>query len=134
MEKREILTAIILSASLGFGMQPVFAQYTAPGNSPARGEKSVARADTIMKAKDALRAKGLNPGPMNGTMDSQTQQALREFQQSNKLPVTGMLDAQTAAKLGITFGDTHDEDSSIDRDANPQSPQPNTGSRPYSVK
>jgi peptidoglycan hydrolase-like protein with peptidoglycan-binding domain len=34
-------------------------------------------------------------------MDSKTQQALRDFQKANKLPVTGTLDQQTAQKLGI---------------------------------
>jgi peptidoglycan hydrolase-like protein with peptidoglycan-binding domain len=36
-------------------------------------------------------------------MDGKTQQALRDFQKANKLPVTGVLDAQTAAKLGVTL-------------------------------
>lgn len=137
MQKKGIVTAIVFSAGLGLGVQPILAQYSSPGaggKSSTSGQQSVASAEDIMKAKDALRAKGLNPGPMDGTMDSETQQALRQFQQSNKLPVTGMLDAQTAAKLGITLGDTHDQDRSIDRDAKPGSPQPNTGSRPNSVK
>jgi peptidoglycan hydrolase-like protein with peptidoglycan-binding domain len=134
MQKKEIVTAIILSASLGLGAQPVFAQYNSSGGTTAKGQQSVASAEDIRKAKDALRTKGLNPGPMNGTMDRQTQEALRQFQQSNKLPVTGMLDVQTAAKLGIRLGDTHDQDRPIDRDANPQSPKPNTGSRPNSVQ
>ena len=60
--------------------------------------------DDIKKAKEALKAKGLNPGPMDGTLDIKTQQALREFQQANKLPVTGTLDPQTAEKLGLTSG------------------------------
>ena len=137
MQKKGIVTAIILSAGLGLGVQPILAQYGSPGTggkSSTTGQQSVAAAEDIMKAKDALRAKGLNPGPMDGTMDKQTQEALRQFQQSNKLPVTGMLDAQTAAKLGITLGSTHDQGRPIDRDANPQSPQPNTGSRSNSVK
>jgi len=61
-------------------------------------------ADDIKAAKQALVNKGLNPGPIDGTLDSQTQQALRQFQQANKLPVTGALDPQTAEKLGITTG------------------------------
>jgi peptidoglycan hydrolase-like protein with peptidoglycan-binding domain len=59
--------------------------------------------EDIKKAKEALRAKGLNPGPIDGSMDGKTQQALRDFQKANKLPVTGALDAQTAAKLGVTL-------------------------------
>lgn len=138
MQKKGIVTAIILSASVGLGVQSVHAQYgsseKSSGKSSTRGQQSVASADDIMKAKEALRAKGLKPGPMDGTMDVQTQEALRQFQKSNSLPVTGMLDSQTAAKLGIRFGDAHDQDRSIDRDANPRGPEPNTGSRPNSVR
>ena len=58
----------------------------------------------IKSVKEALKAKGLNPGPINGTMDSQTQQAIRDFQKTNNLRVTGEVDEQTAAKLGVTIG------------------------------
>ncbi len=58
----------------------------------------------IKKAQEALTASGHNPGSTNGTMDSKTQQALRDFQRENKLPVTGTLDRETAKKLGITLG------------------------------
>ena len=56
--------------------------------------------DDIQKAQDALRAKGLNPGT-DGKMDAKTQQALRDFQKSNNLPATGVLDDRTAEKLGV---------------------------------
>jgi len=46
---------------------------------------------------------GYDPGPIDGTLDVKTQQALRDFQKANKLPVTGVLDAQTAEKLGVTM-------------------------------
>jgi peptidoglycan hydrolase-like protein with peptidoglycan-binding domain len=59
--------------------------------------------DDVKKAKEALKAQGHNPGNIDGNMDSRTQQALRDFQQANKLPVTGVLDQQTAAKLGVTL-------------------------------
>jgi peptidoglycan hydrolase-like protein with peptidoglycan-binding domain len=71
---------------------------------PSAGDKGmVVSSDDIKKAKEALKAKGLNPGPIDGTLDSKTQQALRDFQKANKLPVTGVLDAQTAEKLGVTM-------------------------------
>jgi hypothetical protein len=145
--KKQILTAVILSGSVGLGAQSIFAQGTPgsgqpgpvpqprqtqptipgqpapglpqtepmpgkPGTIPERverpgiGDKGMAgvSADDIKKAKEALKAKGLNPGPMDGTLDSKTQQALRDFQKANKLPVTGVLDHQTAEKLGVTLG------------------------------
>ena len=117
--RKWILTAVILSGGLGLGVQSVSAQERPMGKQPdqaipervqsppsgiqSQGMASMS-ADDIKKAKEALKAKGLNPGPIDGTLDSKTQQALREFQQANKLPVTGALDQQTAEKLGVTIG------------------------------
>ena len=127
--RKWILTAVILSGGLVLGVQSVSAQERPMGKQPdqviperiqspstgiqSQGMSSVS-ADDIKKAKEALKAKGLNPGPMDGTLDSKTQQALREFQQANKLPVTGALDPQTAEKLGIGGGRrTSTQDSSV---------------------
>ena len=129
--KREILTAVLLSSSLGLGAQSIWAQGAPgggqsgpripgqtepPGQSgtipervqrPDVGNQGMAgvTADDIKKAKEALKAKGLNPGPMDGVLDGKTQQALRDFQKANKLPVTGNLDPQTAEKLGVTLNE-----------------------------
>jgi carboxyl-terminal processing protease len=56
----------------------------------------------IKQAQDALRAKGLIPGE-GGRLDDKTQQALQAFQKMNGLPVTGVLDDKTAAKLGVNL-------------------------------
>jgi peptidoglycan hydrolase-like protein with peptidoglycan-binding domain len=76
--------------------------------SPAQSDRSTSSSrvssDDIKNAKEALKAKGIDPGPINGTLDSKTQQALRQFQQANNLPVTGTLDQATATKLGVTLG------------------------------
>jgi hypothetical protein len=154
--KKQIITAIVLSGSVGLGASSLFAQGAAgpsqpgspvpqprqtqptipgqpapgvpqtdpmpgqpgtvpermpgqPGTIPERVERpdasgkgmAAVSAEDIKKAKEALRAKGLNPGPIDGTLDAKTQQALRDFQKANKLPVTGVLDSQTAEKLGV---------------------------------
>lgn len=76
-----------------------------PGTIPERvqrpsDEKMAVTSDDIRKAQTALKARGLNPGD-EGRMDAKTQQALREFQKSNNLPMTGVLDDKTAEKLGV---------------------------------
>ena len=143
--KKQILTAFILSGSVGLGANSLFAQggpgsgqpgptvpqprqtqptipgQPAPGQTdpmpgqpgtiperverPGAGNQEMAgvTADDIKKAKEALKAKGHNPGPIDGVLDGKTQQALRDFQKANKLPVTGVLDAQTAEKLGVSL-------------------------------
>jgi len=78
-----------------------------PGTIPERvqppRDSMVLSSDDIKKAQDALKMKGLNPGT-DGRLDAKTQQALRDFQKANDLPVTGTLDDKTAAKLGISMG------------------------------
>jgi peptidoglycan hydrolase-like protein with peptidoglycan-binding domain len=79
-----------------------------PGTIPERvqrpnlsDEKMAVTSDDIRKAQNVLKAKGLNPGE-DGRMDAKTQQALRDFQKNNNLPMTGVLDDKTAEKLGIS--------------------------------
>jgi hypothetical protein len=150
---KQILTAAILSASVGLGVQSILAQTgpsgpagpanpkgpvvpqptqpTIPGQ-PAPGipqpdripgqpgtipervqapnagnQNMLVTSDDIKKAQDALRAKGLNPGT-DGRMDAKTQDALREFQKSNNLPATGVLDDRTAEKLGVSHSKNSD--------------------------
>ncbi|HZA55909.1 MAG TPA: peptidoglycan-binding domain-containing protein [Candidatus Udaeobacter sp.] len=178
--KKIILTAVILSGSVGLGAQSTLAQtgsrpienptsekqYEGKGSSKSggmeqgtgasgsqqrggsqqglesgsrpiergvsesqfeeKGEKGGGRAAKISEAdvqniKQALKAKGHNPGPMNGSMDNQTQQAIRDFQKANKLPVTGNVDKQTAAKLGVTIGSTGGSGVQTDRSSRPGS-------------
>lgn len=116
--KKLVVMAIALSGGIGLGVQSISAQYVpeagqrgggAPEKmqSPAQDRStstSSFSSEDIRNVKQALKAKGIDPGPINGTMDSKTQQALRQFQQANNLPVTGSLDQQTAAKLGVTLG------------------------------
>jgi hypothetical protein len=159
--KKQILTAVIISSSVGLGAQSILAQSTPggsqtgptgpqprqtqrtipgqpapgvsqpdpmpgqPGTIPERVERPDAgkqgmagvSADEIKQAKQALKAKGLNPGPIDGTLDSKTQQALRDFQKANKLPVTGVLDPQTAEKLGLSLGKGSAPSRSIPKDS-----------------
>jgi peptidoglycan hydrolase-like protein with peptidoglycan-binding domain len=129
---KAIVTAIILAGSISSVAQPTPAQTQPVRTNPLENrtsEKQYERrqsptsgtsqeiisgmsADDVIQVKEALKAEGFNPGPMNGTMDSQTQQALRRFQEHNNLAITGAPDQQTVGKLGVTVG--RDADSSQD--------------------
>ena len=59
-------------------------------------------AETLVEqAQKKLAALDLKPGPANGIEHKQTQDAVKRFQKSQKLDVSGRLDAQTLAALGI---------------------------------
>lgn len=53
------------------------------------------------KLQEALKAKGNDPGPIDGRMGPKTRAALKAFQEANGLKVTRQLDDPTAEKLGL---------------------------------
>ena len=54
----------------------------------------------VERAQQALKQMGHDPGPIDGVMGAQTAAALRAYQKTQGLRVTGQLDAATTAKLG----------------------------------
>jgi peptidoglycan hydrolase-like protein with peptidoglycan-binding domain len=56
---------------------------------------------TIRKAQETLNARGYKAGPANGILGDATRAALRQFQKSEKIAVTGQLNPRTLAHLGI---------------------------------
>jgi len=66
--------------------------------------------EDVRQAQMALKNRGYDPGEMNGMVSSQTQVAIRQFQTANSLPVTGKLDLQTQAALGISMKGTDQEE------------------------
>lgn len=57
--------------------------------------------DEIKKVQQSLIDKGFQSGNVDGVLGSRTRAGLREYQKSEKLPVTGRLDAETAGRLGV---------------------------------
>ena len=59
--------------------------------------------DRVMKIQQALKDKGFYSGKIDGVLGTQTRDAIRSFQQKNKLTVTAdkALDDETARALGI---------------------------------
>ena len=69
----------------------------------AKGKMSTGNEQT-RKAQEALKAKGNDPGPIDGKMGPKTRAAIKAFQEANGMKGTGQLDAQTAEKLGVGKG------------------------------
>jgi peptidoglycan hydrolase-like protein with peptidoglycan-binding domain len=59
---------------------------------------------TVRQVQERLASEGFNPGPVDGRLGQQTQQGLKDFQQSKGLEPSGQLDGQTIAALGIESG------------------------------
>jgi peptidoglycan hydrolase-like protein with peptidoglycan-binding domain len=61
-------------------------------------EPSTAR---IIEAQQALKDDGIYSGPVDGRMSQRTREAIRSFQSSNQLNVTGTIDDDTAHQLAL---------------------------------
>lgn len=59
--------------------------------------------DGIRQVQLKLQKKGFDPGPADGLMGPKTRQAIREFQASQGLAITGRLDEPTRKALGVEF-------------------------------
>jgi len=62
---------------------------------------SAGSSDDIRKVQQSLNDKGYDVGPVDGVLGSRTRTGIRQYQASEKLAVTGRLDADTAGKLGV---------------------------------
>ena len=69
-----------------------------PGANRSAAQGSGPRIEAIQQA---LKDKGLDPGPVDGRMGAKTIAAVRELQKKEGLQPTGRLDAQTLDRLGL---------------------------------
>jgi len=81
-----------VSRSEGTGMQS--------GTESRMGSGQWSR-DKVKAIQEALKTKGFDPGTADGVVGPKTNQALREFQKSNNLQITGRIDDKTASALGV---------------------------------
>ncbi|HEV8616344.1 MAG TPA: peptidoglycan-binding domain-containing protein [Methylomirabilota bacterium] len=82
------------------------------------GSMAGGNAEQVKAVQQALKDKGVNPGPVDGKMGPKTSSALREFQKKEGLKASGRLDAETAAKLGVQ-AKTSDSSSTATPSASP---------------
>src|SRR5690554_7935028 len=88
-----------LVLALAFVVPAAFAQEQAA--QPAEGAGTDPYVEFVKRAQVALHQAGFDPGPINGLNEGQSQAALAQFQLSRNIPVSGMLDEQTVAELGV---------------------------------
>jgi hypothetical protein len=72
-----------------------------PGAGLSHPSSPSSRRSLIRQVQERLQAVGFTPGTIDGTLGSQTQQALRWFQNTKGLLATGDLDEHTLDALGV---------------------------------
>jgi lipid-binding SYLF domain-containing protein len=77
-----------------------------PSGADRKDIGTASSVEDIRAIQMALKNRGYDPGEINGMVSSQTQEALRNFQAANNLPVTGVLDTRTQAALGVAVRGT----------------------------
>jgi Putative peptidoglycan binding domain len=60
--------------------------------------------EQVSKAQEVLKNDGIYSGPVDGRMSQDTREAIRSFQQSHQLNVTGAINNETARELGLQTG------------------------------
>jgi formylglycine-generating enzyme required for sulfatase activity len=69
---------------------------------------SAQQSQEIHQIQVALQEFGYNPGPLDGYWGKTTEDAVKQFQQDQSLPVTGRIDTETRKRLGLGFGQDND--------------------------
>ena len=64
--------------------------------------RGIANPDNVIRMQQTLQDKGCYHGKLDGVFGLRTRASIRTYQKAENLPVTGQLDTQTAAKLGVT--------------------------------
>jgi len=69
-------------------------------NSQPISPQNLSRGE-VRQVQQALNKDGFKPGPTDGRWGNETENAVKQFQQSKQLQATGQLDEQTVADLGL---------------------------------
>ena len=73
-----------------------------PGVGGARAQDGETQQPPFVReAQSVLRDLGYHPGPIDGIFSPRTRSALERYQLAEKLPVTGLLDAETLQRLDV---------------------------------
>lgn len=100
-----VFAALILSVALAFAQQTGEEQGGMMDQQPMEQQPmdQALKEDpqSVMQIEQALSAQGYNPGVVDGQWTSESDSALKQFQQAQGMDATGQLDDQTLASLGF---------------------------------
>ena len=98
------LAALSLTACGGRLGQDKPAETVGNQETPGPPVSASLRRPTLDEAQAMLRARGVDPGPIDGQWGPRTAQAVQQFQRDQGLEATGVLDDATLAALGFRIG------------------------------
>lgn len=84
---------------------PIPASSTETTEAKSSSPRFRATKDQITQAQKMMKDKGLYTGEAGGTMNEDFRAALRKFQETEKLKVTGTMSRETVEKMGIPLTD-----------------------------
>ena len=100
------LSVLAATSAAGQAANPL--QYAQLKNSSARTIENLNMSavpnidrNKVRRVQTALKAKGFDPGRINGVVDAKTKEAVRKFQDRFGIKATGMINNQTLFALGV---------------------------------
>ena len=95
------LCAVLIISLLGLLPIVVDAGQPGPVGEQSPEQKQLLTKDRIRLVQERLKAEGFDPGPTDGVLNSQTEAAIRGYQQKQGIPVSGALDEATMRELQL---------------------------------
>jgi hypothetical protein len=112
------------SATAQVANSPQYAQLKSPSaQSTEKLDMSAVPAldrNKVQRVQSALRAKGFDPGPLNGVVGAKTKEAVQKFQDRFGIKATGTIDNQTLFALGVVG----DKSAAVEEEPRPEPKQP----------
>lgn len=108
------MNRLLVAALVALLAVPSFAVQTPNSSTPKGDDSNAARVrkrgpifratkDQIKQAQTLLKQRGLYGGDVTGKLDAGTRDALRKYQEAEKIKVTGTLNRNTLEKMNITL-------------------------------
>jgi peptidoglycan hydrolase-like protein with peptidoglycan-binding domain len=97
------LFAVLIIGLLGLWPMVIESAQSTPAGEQPPEQRRLLTKDQIQQVQERLKAEGVDPGPVDGVMNPQTEAALRQFQQKRGLPTSGAVDEATLRELQITI-------------------------------
>jgi peptidoglycan hydrolase-like protein with peptidoglycan-binding domain len=104
---KKFFAALAISAMLVVPLAAVAASNSG-GNLPPAVDQMLAR-DMVQQAQLQLKVAGFDPGRADGVFDQKTSDAVRKFQASRGIPVSGLLDEPTRLVMFPGFDQAGEE-------------------------